>query len=330
VKHGRADAAEAEAVVRRAAEGTRLYGHIRSQQASRKPHELESELARVRTRLANVSASAKGGVRSHVDHVAETVEVEVNQEHEREVREALRAEDFSEALRVNVVDFRTGGMGEACTNMDACTPLRGGVRLQNPAESGYCTTGFSAVSKVDSVRYMLTAGHCTKLTGNYRHNNASIGPVWRTVGPNSTGDFGMVRVDSTATWNPVARVFVNSSAGAYPTTHDPDYYISRVASASYELGTGNYVCHTGRTWGTGCGQINLYNATAPNGAGGMGRVDYCSAPGDSGGPVFVSHTAYGLHVDSDNRDLHCGDNAYFQGVIEAADSMNVRVLTVNY
>jgi secreted trypsin-like serine protease len=47
--------------------------------------------------------------------------------------------------------------------------------------------------------------------------------------------------------------------------------------------------------------------------------------GDSGGPVYVKHVAYGL-VSGGLLSGNCGNTMYYQGVKGAANAMNVNVL----
>jgi hypothetical protein len=103
------------------------------------------------------------------------------------------------------------------------------------------------------------------------------------------------------------------------TTRDPSYEIHDVS----RVGDGWRVCMSGRH-GTSCGRVfdlgfsytelgYTYRYLA--------RADYCSEGGDSGGPVYAYHHAYGIHQGGID-----GCSAVFQSVVQAQDGLNVDVM----
>jgi hypothetical protein len=51
------------------------------------------------------------------------------------------------------------------------------------------------------------------------------------------------------------------------------------------------------------------------------KINYCSMGGDSGGPVYASNTAYGIHQGGASL---CG--SVYQGIVAAQNGMNVDVI----
>ena len=182
----------------------------------------------------------------------------------------------------------------------------------------------------------LTAGHCvdsggTKHTHVANGNEVAIGPVHNyTFGPG--GDMGIIRILDTGYWKPKAWVYVTASNGGYPTTKNESYTISGTGYSSALIG--QYLCKTGKTSGTSCGKVEAIGVTVNYSSEGvtvhnLGRANIHICKGDSGGPLYVKHVAYGLvsglrFYPGNNQ---CGDTLYYQGVKGAADAMNVVLLT---
>lgn len=227
-------------------------------------------------------------------------------------------------------------VGDQCQFPYCYPPLRAGIRVWAPV-GGYCTNGFLARSKTDNKLYAFTAGHCPWAGGV-----GSVTDPWYTwfyeggadhgLGPahngfwNRDGDMGIIRVINEAGWNPRAWVYVGASSD---TTRNPEYPI-RSDDYSQE---GQRICHTGVTTGTDCGEVldlgytATYSVTSITGAvrtetvTGLGRTSYCHADGDSGGPVYASNKAFGIHVGG--PDGVCV--GWYQGIKEAETDMRVNV-----
>jgi streptogrisin C len=218
----------------------------------------------------------------------------------------------------------------ACNFPNCDSPLRGGVNIHG------CTAGFITQSKVDTKKYVLTAGHCvddggTKHTHLANLDEVDIGPVHNyTFGPG--GDMGIIRILDTGYWDPKAWVYVTASNGGYPTTKNESYTISGTGYSSALIG--EYLCKTGKTSGTTCGKVEAIGVTVNYSASGvtvhgLGRAKIHTCKGDSGGPLYVQHIAYGLvsGITLYPGDTQCGGTTYYQGVKGAADAMNVFLLT---
>ena len=168
------------------------------------------------------------------------------------------------------------------------TQIYGGLHLSIPwPPDGLdhdCTSGFS-VQKIGGVEGVLTAGHCMNTAG-YVGNELVFKEGWN--GTNTDAQwFGtpglddMPRVaDGPVTWR----------------------YIEGKQGRAYQH-KGDSVCH----WGLGldahqlpmqCGDIESVNyapSWVPNATSTYIRVNADCAGGDSGGPWFKGHDAYGVH-----------------------------------
>jgi streptogrisin C len=209
----------------------------------------------------------------------------------------------------------------ACDYPVCDAPLRAGIAIV-AASSGPCTGGFLARSRSDGRLYQFTAGHCAARDRNNWVTTFTDGTV-HTIGPvhnhrwSTVGDMAILRVNNPAGWDPRAWVFVTASED---TTRDETYHIS----ADNFSTLGQRVCTTGAALGhSDCGTVTELDVTfTAEGVtvGGLGRANFCAIGGDSGAPVYASHTAYGI-VSA--RDGEC--NSLYQGIREAEDLMNVNV-----
>jgi hypothetical protein len=201
-------------------------------------------------------------------------------------------------------------------------PLRGGMRIYSAREPA-CTAGFIAKSRVDSTKYLMTAGHCINGSGeqwNALFSNGEghpIGPVHNSR-DNATGDTAIIRISNPSGWNPKHWVFLDSSPDV------PDYYIIDDQASMQN----QRVCLTGAVgawlWGTTCGRVIDTNVPGFYGDPEV-LVDYlCATQGDSGGPLFSSHVAYGT-LASHPVGSECGETQYFD-IRRAEQLMNVDVI----
>jgi hypothetical protein len=203
-------------------------------------------------------------------------------------------------------------------------PLRGGVRISGPRSE--CTAGFIAKSRVDSKKYVMTAGHCIdaigETWGSYFSNGEGhpIGPAHNRVFNSGTGDAAIITINnpSASGWNPKHWVYLDLAVD------DPDYYIINDLTPK----RGDRVCLTGMTstflYDTTCGRVTRVDV--PTSTGPLVEVDYlCVLDGDSGGPIFAGHVAYGLMSAKPANGPDCG-TALFQDITRAETRMNVDVI----
>lgn len=209
----------------------------------------------------------------------------------------------------------------ACTYPNCDAPLRGGIQITNSGTG--CTGGFIARSKVDSVLYQFTAGHCaflnfdnwsTRFTDGSSH---VVGPVWNWAW-HKGGDMAILRINNVPGWNPKPWVYVTSGAD---TTTNTAYTI---ASDNKSV-LGMRICTTGAFYGrSDCGRVTQLGVTATYGGvtvRNLGRGSFCGTGGDSGAPMYAKHVAYGLQVAGYSE---C--DSLYQGIRAAETVLNVNVL----
>ena len=223
-----------------------------------------------------------------------------------------------------------------CTYPNCFPPLRGGISITSTNSVGLgaqCTGAFIASSRTDGKLYQFTAGHCvteggftgtwvTKFPDGSTH---AVGPVHNYIdGPN--GDMAILTINNPSGWQlPQGWVYVTANPGV--TTLDERYAIS---SAQYST-QGARVCKSGAAYGkTTCGTVTAlgvnYTFAQLNGlvtVNNMGEANFCGKSGDSGGPVFAAHQAFGLVVGE--RGTNSCD-IFYQGIMGAMSAMNVNIV----
>lgn len=183
-----------------------------------------------------------------------------------------------------------------------------------------CSVGFNARNSAGT-RYVLTAGHCTELGGNWSGVGGSIGPVAGTAFPRD--DYGRIQVtSSSAVSTPLVDRYSSGS----------DVTVSGVGTAS----VGRAVCRSGSTTGWRCGSVTGTNQTVNYGGGdivyGLTRTNACAEPGDSGGS-YVSNpgsttrvTAFGL-LSGGSGNCSSGGTTFYQPVTEALSAYGLSLVT---
>jgi hypothetical protein len=205
--------------------------------------------------------------------------------------------------RLPVALGQTDPVEAGACNFPYCdAPLRAGLWLNlGSTSSPYCSTGFNVFSQTDGAPYVVTAGHCNS---HLWYEKQATDGAFHRVGIthslvfNTTGDEQLVNIENPAGWqelNPYVYVTDSFSTG-YPTVLDETYDITGDGTG---YAGGEYLCHTGATDGTHCGQVTASNVTITYDnvtVHGLVRLHGQSCQGDSGGPVFVSHHAFGIYV----------------------------------
>lgn len=232
---------------------------------------------------------------------------------------------------VTVRERSIGMRKDACnaSGLLNCDPsTRGGLFIQTPVSTTQgedCSVGFYVTSKSNGLPYMLTAGHCFPTGGgtprgfNADGSRRDYGYLQRALANDPNGDYAIFGPGSTG-WNPRPLVAVLDRG---QTAQDLTYYISDDQYAN----AGTRVCFTGgRTRTTRCGDVTD-NSYVFNGQY-LQRANYCDAnAGDSGGPVFASHTAYGIHtatITVGGVPQSC--DKLFTSIVSAENTLNVNVV----
>lgn len=189
--------------------------------------------------------------------------------------------------------------------------LRGGDTISTSV-GGRCSVGFNAVS--GRTRYIITAGHCTKLGGTWSGpDGTAIGPVAKSTFPGH--DFGLVEVTSKA----------------WQQTHDVDSdggYLNVAGTAPAAVG--DKVCLSGSTSGYHCGQVEAVDETVNYGDGdivnGLTRTNMCAEAGDSGGSIMSGTQAQGT-LSGGSGGCLLGGQTYYQPIQEVLSTYGLTLLT---
>lgn len=189
--------------------------------------------------------------------------------------------------------------------------LRGGDTITT-SSGGRCSVGFNAVK--GHTRYVITAGHCTKLGGTWSGPDGSaIGPVATTSFPGH--DFGLVEVASPS-WEQTHDV--DTDSGYLPVTGDTPAAV------------GDKVCLSGSTTGYHCGWVQAINETVNYGDGdvvhGLTRTSVCAEAGDSGGPFMRGTQAQGT-LSGGSGGCLVGGQSYFQPIQEVLATSGLTLIT---
>lgn len=222
------------------------------------------------------------------------------------------------------------GTLDTCTIKYCDPPLRGG-RMLVPTFGFGCTAGFTARHRVHTNELLLmTAGHCIHFSGGFGTiwGARDEAQVWHSIGPVYGGvfgprDAGVIHVVENY-WKaiPPAAAVVAQSAPQMPA--NPNYKI-RFDSQSM---LGQTLCQSGAKLGTQCAIVSDLGADHVFGGvllTNLGELDRCDTQyGDSGGPIFKSQRAFGLHVGHNNSGTHC--YTMYQGIRGAENVLDVDIL----
>jgi streptogrisin C len=238
----------------------------------------EAELSKLESTLDARARAAPAGVTGwYVDEAADTVVLDVLDEPAGRQHPSARAFGTEAAMAAGLPPSAVRLRDESL----APRPLLGLVG-GDPLYFGgaRCSIAFSANGP--GGRYVITAGHCTKLGGSVLGlDRAAVGIVSASSFP--TNDYGAVRVTSDAA---VSTAAVRTAATTYVTV-----------SGSAPAPPGSSVCRAGSTTGWHCGTVQATQQTVmyPEGmVRGLTRTDVCAEPGDSGGSFVSGRQAQGI------------------------------------
>jgi len=258
-------------------------------------------LADLQRAQADASHSARAldiPVESDINVFNNSVELYVAKANKRQFDNALQRGNIRlpDKVKVRVITV------DAMMNLEA--DIYGGLPLRT------CTSGFSV--KKGITKGITTAGHCSN-TQSYNGNSLTF------ESEKETGSYDIQW--HTAPGYTVSNKIRTSGGGS---TRDITATKSRSSQA-----IGNYVCKYGKTSHYTCGYISsknfMYQGQATyirvdNTAG----YDDLSSGGDSGGPWFLSNTAYGTHVGSPGDDPN---DAVYMAVNYVESGLDVSVMT---
>lgn len=189
--------------------------------------------------------------------------------------------------------------------------LRGGDTITT-SEGGRCSVGFNAIA--GRTRYLITAGHCTKLGGTWSGPDGKpIGPAAKSSFPGN--DYGLVEVASSG-WEQTNEIETDSG------------YVPVAGITPAQLG--DRVCLSGSTSGYHCGTVEAVNETVNYGDGnvvnGLTRTSVCAEAGDSGGPFMSGNQAQGT-LSGGSGGCLLGGKSYFQPIREVLATYGLTLLT---
>lgn len=162
-----------------------------------------------------------------------------------------------------------GGAGNAAAAPNAVLGGGSGLIFENNAACSLTTIGHDSAGGLIG----LTAGHCAPTGARLISEDTPTAGVIGTVAFSDNGeglDYAVLQLDP-------ERVSPVRSVGA-----------TTIAGLGAPPGPGGTVCASGRSSGTDCGVVwGWLDGTSIN--------QYCSKPGDSGGPVFVGDRLVGMN-----------------------------------
>lgn len=256
-------------------------------------------VARSMGRLTEIESalddSAVPGTTLAIDVRSNVVEVIVPKGDNGAAAKALieRAESFGDAVEVT----RAAGMPTTQALFGGEAIFGSGVR---------CSAAFNTRSR-SGTEYVLTAGHCGRASSSWSVDEGFLGQTAAASFPGN--DYAAIRNSgSVAT---VGAVLYNG--GSYEITN----------AGNPPVGT--FVCKTGSTSGTTCGNILGYNVTVnyPEGTvRDLIETDVCTQPGDSGGALYASGNQ-AVGIVSGGTTIGCSSSSFrsfFENVTEALNT----------
>lgn len=194
-----------------------------------------------------------------------------------------------------------------CNNIWCNPPLRAGERMVRQSAGGFCTTGFTATSPVNSWdNFAMTAGHC--IAAGNTLGKCSLVTCYVPIGYEYSGYYG---------GGDGGLLLIDHNYPTYGAWWPPQWGDSLPVRPPTLPANGTQVCHTGtNSYGgvdetvVSCGYI-ISNDTSVTYTGGVtlnhmiqvgNSAGLCVAKGNSGGPVVRGDTAAAVGIYS-------GDNA---------------------
>ncbi|MGW4461517.1 trypsin-like serine protease [Micromonospora sp. NPDC004704] len=213
--------------------------------------------------------------------------------------------------------------GEIQARHNDTSPFYGGARMGPDG----CTIGFSWTH--EGQRYFITAGHCTSLNQNVYMNGYSSA-VGKVIDDNWANASGSTKINGASYYSgDLSLVKMNSGYSTFPRvyTGGPTSSTSRVVGgiSSRAPKTGDHYCTGGSTKGTICNwKVTSVNVTVKYSDGTVARNmtkgtkhGHCTAPGDSGGPIFTINSAGKIIAKGIHSGGGGGGSDHYTGALES-------------
>lgn len=257
---------------------------------------------------------------AYVDAARNRVVVEASAVTE-DMRTALAARYGADMVALRLTPGEDGGIKQARHN--DTSPFYGGAKMGPDG----CTIGFSWTH--EGQRYFVTAGHCTSLNQNVYMSSYSsaVGKVVDDSWNNSTGS---VKINGASYYSgDLSLVKMNAGYSTFPRmfTGGPTSSTSRVVAGPWSRSPklGDKYCTGGSTKGTICNwKVTAINTTVKYSDGTIARNvtkgtkhGHCTAPGDSGGPIFTINSAGKILAKGIHSGGGGGGGDHYTGALES-------------
>ncbi len=197
---------------------------------------------------------------------------------------AIRAR-FGDRVEVVQVDAPST---TSCTRTNCGSPMKGGLAILS-TNGVHCTSAFNGRS-AGSSRYVVTAGHCLKLSGlgtAWTHHGTSFGTAaFHSYYTDSQADSGAISYSGSGPWN-----LVYASSG-----NDVRGMTAKASNASQPVGGGVCVSDGWNNYWH-CGTIITANYTTTVGGVRLThqwQVSFGVSEKGSGSPMLYLHTLFGI------------------------------------
>lgn len=277
-----------------------------------------------------------GFTETELEHAIETVHFELQEA--PEVRAASTSFDFAtrtisslvalpdttpdsvlNALKVRAVN-RLKNAGSSVHSIVSVSLLRSNRQEISRSDSNTehlggeilrtCTSGFGTISS-SGVRGIATAGHCSN---SQTDDNADLSYQAEHIGTH--GDFQW----HTGSESETDDFYVGDSSSTETTRRDV-----------YSVGSpvvGQSLCRNGKATHQNCQQVRKVNVCTRGMCNLVQMGKYLASDGDSGGPVYWGHTAYGLHQGRMWDPFWPFDREVFSRADRIGDALGIAIATL--
>jgi tripartite motif-containing protein 71 len=328
-------------------------GNFRTEEVESTWSELEDQQRSLMARLRPMLPA--GSIESSLDAESNRIEFDVSA--------ALDAPDLSRLERVvgsspvaTSVDqvaastLQFGDLSCEAVYRVCSAPMRGGTWWGYPYGGGIgggeiiesCSVGFPMIGNTYGNRFMLTAGHCLPFSEK-EPEVVSTKAAWAEFKANphrESREIGTLQayrnaVNSASDWalfNANGGYWDNGTAAPTITAWGigEEYEILSEGS-SYQ---GQNMCHSGASSGDSCGPVVATDVTGEaEHLGKINRIEHmtefgpvCAAEGDSGGPVYSGHTAFGVvSAGTEPEKMGCNHYVLYPEITQIAEEAEVHV-----